>query len=108
VAPVAPPLAETVKSAAVTEDGMYLRDGVVFKVQIAKQGSGRLYAKRLTGNGFEYAPGAINTLRAEHKMTLDQAKEYGKLYGVCCACSRDLTDEKSIAAGIGPVCARKF
>jgi len=107
-APVVAPLAAPVKSTAVTEDGMYLKDGVVFKVQIAKQGSGRLYAKRLGQGGFEYAPGAINTLRAEHKMSLDQAKEYGKLYGVCCQCGKDLTDENSIAAGIGPVCARKF
>jgi len=108
VAPIAAPLAAPVKSTAVTEDGMYLKDGVVFKVQIAKQDSGRLYAKRLGQGGFEYAPGAINTLRAEHKMSLDQAKEYGKLYGVCCQCGKDLTDENSIAAGIGPVCARKF
>lgn len=89
-------------------DGMYMRDGVVYKVQIAKQGSGRLYAKRLTEHGFEYAPGAIRDLRPEHKMTLEQAKEYGRLYGTCCSCGRDLTDEESIANGIGPICAKKF
>ena len=97
--------AQTIESIT---DGMYLKDDVVYKVQIAKQGSGRLYAKILTDSGFEYAPGAMRDLRAEHKMTLDQAKEYGKLYGVCCVCSRDLTDEHSIAAGIGPICAKKF
>jgi hypothetical protein len=89
-------------------DGMYLKDDVVYKVQIAKHGSGRLYAKTLTEHGFEYAPGAIRQLRPEHRMTLDQAKEYGKLYGVCCQCGTELTDETSIANGIGPVCARKF
>jgi hypothetical protein len=107
-ASVAASLAAPVKSTRVTEDGMYLKDGVVFKVQIAKQGSGRLYAKRLTENGFEYAQGAINTLRSEHKMSLEQAKEYGRLYGVCCQCGTELTDENSIAAGIGPICAGKF
>lgn len=98
---------KTVPAEEVT-DGMYLKDGIVYKVQIAKQGSGRLYAKTLTEHGFEYTPGAIRSLRPEHKMSLEQAKEYGKLYGVCCVCSRDLTDEESIAAGIGPVCAKKF
>lgn len=99
----------------VTEDGMYRTpDGDIFKVQIAKQGSGNLYAKKLVldeeskSGSFEYAPGAINTLRAEWKMSLEEAKEFGKLYGVCCKCGRELTDETSIAEGIGPICAGKF
>jgi hypothetical protein len=41
-------------------------------------------------------------------MTLDQAKAFGALYGACCNCGKTLTDERSIEAGIGPVCARKF
>ena len=89
-------------------DGMYLMSGVVYKVQIAKQGSGNLYAKRLTENGFEYAPGIVRKLSVSNRMTLEEAKQYGALYGVCCVCARDLTDENSIAAGIGPVCAGKF
>lgn len=103
--------------AKVTEDGMYLSpEGDVFKVQIAKQGSGNLYAKRLvidpTNTGhpgkFQYEAGLINKIDPAWKMTLEQAKEFGKLYGICCNCGADLTDEKSIEAGIGPVCATKF
>ncbi len=41
-------------------------------------------------------------------MTLEQAQEFGKLYGVCCRCAADLTDEDSIARGMGPVCAGKM
>jgi hypothetical protein len=41
-------------------------------------------------------------------MSLEDGKKYGKLYGVCCVCGRVLTDENSIQAGIGPVCANKF
>jgi hypothetical protein len=94
----------------VTEDGIYRApDGTIYKVQIAKQGSGQLYAKRLhltDGKGtFVYVAGAIHTLRADWRMTLEQAAEFGKLYGVCIRCGRDLTDEESIARGIGPVCA---
>jgi hypothetical protein len=95
------------------QDGMYLKDGVVFKVQYNLSKTG-LYAKRLVQDGhgeahFDYAGSlAKNGLKAEHRMTLAQAKEYGSLYGTCCNCGRTLTDEDSIAAGIGPICAKKF
>lgn len=36
------------------------------------------------------------------------AAEYGKLTGKCCFCNKTLSDEKSTAAGYGPVCAKKF
>ena len=105
-------------------------DGRIFKVQRAVNGSGNLYAKELLTEAvghcggceacdgedlcltydarFEYAAGAMRLLSAETAMSLEQAKTYGALYGTCCACGRTLTDEASIAAGIGPVCAEKF
>lgn len=101
-------------------DGMYLNPetGEIFKVQYAVHGSGKLYAKKLVvwedeGNlpasvSFEYAPGMVYKLRPEWRMTLDQAKEFGALYGTCCVCARTLTKEESIEAGIGPICAGKF
>lgn len=101
----------------VTEDGMYqTKDGSIFKVQVAVNGSGRLYAKKLVPNDdpavndwrFEYAPGALKLLCAEDRLTLDKAKKFGKMYGVCCNCGRTLTDETSIAEGIGPICAGRI
>lgn len=111
---------------AVTEDGMYRNPetGWIFKVQRAVHGSGNLYAKLLVVDQaweraedgtvlvegkahFVYAPGAIKELRAEWRMTLEQRKGFGAMYGVCSDCGRTLTDEKSIAANIGPICARK-
>lgn len=92
------------------EVGMYRVDGVVYKVQMS-QGyygvAGRLYAKRLTDDGFVMAPGAIRKIRVSHRMTLEEAKEYGRIYNVCCVCGRVLTDEKSMAEGIGPRCSGK-
>lgn len=100
------------------EDGFYVYDKIVYKVIVAHHGSGRKYAKRLLSNGkWETARGAITRLRPEHKMTLKQAlataKVYatdvdGELYGRCFVCGRTLTDEESIKANIGPVCAGKF
>jgi hypothetical protein len=98
----------------VTEDGMYRTpDGTIWKVQRAVHGSGQLYAKRLTvepgqTGTFTYEPGAIRRLRPENRMTLEDAKAFGKLYGVCCRCGRTLTDERSIADGIGPDCAGRL
>lgn len=98
--------------ATVTE-GMYRKaDGTIYKVQRAVHGSGNLYAKRLSppdefgGKAkFEYAPGAIRRLSIDERMTLEEAKEWGALYGTCCVCGRTLTNEESIEAGIGPVCS---
>ena len=99
------------KPGAVTETGMYLKDGRAFKVQLS--GSGNLYAKELVEFvenrwHFEYASGAVKNLQASDKMTLEQAQEWGRRYGWCCQCGAELTDPKSIEAGIGPVCAKKF
>jgi hypothetical protein len=39
---------------------------------------------------------------------LEAVQEIGRATGRCCVCSRTLTNEDSIAAGIGPVCAERF
>lgn len=36
------------------------------------------------------------------------AKEYGKKMGRCCFCSLHLDDERSVAEGYGPVCAKNY
>lgn len=102
-----------VVDARIDQDGMYRMDDTIYKVQKAVHGSGRLYAKRLVVDGFgkahfEYAAGIVYRLRNEHRMTLEQAKEFGALYGTCCVCGRTLTREESIEAGIGPVCAGRL
>jgi hypothetical protein len=117
--------AAAASSGQVTEDGMYRTpDDEIYKVQRAVNGSGNLYAKllvkldepiikrgKLTWYEFEYASGAIRKLRPEWKMSLEEAKEWGALYGSCCVCGATLTDDSaggSIEQGIGPVCASKF
>ena len=116
------PEVRTETPAAQVTEGMYRTpDGEIYKVQVAVHGSGRLYAKRLQEldeprelkkgtrtHDFVYEAGALQKLTPEMKMTLEQAKEWGALYGTCCRCGLTLTDEKSIEAGIGPVCGDKF
>lgn len=42
------------------------------------------------------------------KNPITTAAIYGKETGECCFCGRELTDEESVAAGYGPVCAQKW
>jgi hypothetical protein len=115
------PKAQQAPDAEPVTEGMYRKDGQIYKVQRAVHGSGNLYAKRLVAldepvvmktktktHEFEYAPGMVRRLTAEDKMSLEEAKEWGALYGSCCVCGATLTDERSIANGIGPVCGSKF
>jgi len=88
---------------AVLPEGIYFKAGEVYKVK--KSGAGRMYATKLVGTSFVYDMAYIRELAVEDKITLAQAREYGIKYGVCCICGRTLTDEVSVANGIGPVCA---
>jgi hypothetical protein len=117
----------------VAEEGFYARtetvDGqtkrVFYKVQVAHHGSGRPYAKRLevwdegerdaSGKvispadvSWEIARGVVFQLKPEQKLSLEEAAAFGQLYGVCCCCATILTDERSIAEGIGPICKNKL
>lgn len=57
--------------------------------------------------GFEYVRGGIRTLHPSWRLTVEQAKEFGNLYGVCLKCGSELSKEDSIERGMGPVCAGK-
>lgn len=57
--------------------------------------------------GFEYVRGGIRTLHPSWRLTEEQAKEFGDLYGSCIKCGSELTKETSIARGMGDTCAGK-
>ena len=88
--------------------GVYRNESGVYRVVKSKQ-SGNLYAKKLNlaNGGFDYVSGAIYRLRESDRLTLDQARAIGQETGVCIVCGAFLTDPKSVAAGIGPVCAKR-
>lgn len=95
------------RSTPTVDEGMYRVDGETFKVYRTRKGY--LVAKVLTEEGFEYAgQRPLNSIKPEHRMTKEEAAEYGALYGVCINCQRTLTDEVSIAQGFGPICAQYF
>jgi hypothetical protein len=111
-----------VQPAAPVSEGMY-RDpqtDTIWKVVVAVHGSGRLYAQRLVAGTktvgdlaipeghFEYDGGAIRRINPAWRLSLEEAKTLGSLYGFCVRCGATLTDDVSIKAGIGPICAKRF
>lgn len=106
-------------SGDLAEEGFYKVGETFFKVQKAKLGSGRLYAKQLIelprrvdgvleSKGYwDMARGVVYKLKPEDKLSGEQAAEFGQLYGICMFCWSELTDERSIEVGYGPICASK-
>jgi hypothetical protein len=101
--------ATSVTPAAPVTEGFYLNGETVYKVQRAVHGSGNLYAKVFNPDTmkFTYATGGIHKLTAAMKLDDAQSVEFGALYGFCGRCGLPLTDDESIALGIGPVCLGK-
>jgi hypothetical protein len=109
--------------AATVEPGYYTLNDKTYFVTTSK--AGNTYAKLWTipgavvetftmQSGFSktsgkakwvYAPGAIATLAGKSPMTLEEAKKFGHAHGYCIRCGAQLTDPKSVEAGIGPICA---
>lgn len=106
------------QSGALAEEGFYKVGTAYFKVQVAVHGSGRRYAKKLvelperdedgkivSKGRWEMARGVVYRLRKEDLLSAEEAAKFGQLYGMCMYCWRELTDERSIEVGYGPVCA---
>jgi hypothetical protein len=53
-------------------------------------------------------PAMIETLKDIEARGLEAVQEIGRATGVCCVCGRTLTNQSSIEAGIGPICASGF
>jgi hypothetical protein len=95
------------KSVNELDEGMYKVGDDIFKVYRTRE-TDTLVTKTLTEDGFEYTgKRPLKFITTEHRMTLDEAKAYGKVTSTCCVCAAKLTKESSIEAGIGPVCAGK-
>ena len=99
-----------------SKEGVYKTpDGTMWKVKKSKTAE-RLYAKRMnvkTRDGetkidYEYVPGAVYRITDDDQMSLADAKIFGADHGVCCNCGRKLTNEVSVAEGIGPICSGRF
>lgn len=92
--------------------GIHMADGRYYRVQPNKAKT-RVYAFELTVTDGKFSKEYVGRspfalLSGATLLTLAEAAEFGHSYGVCIACGLTLTNPKSVAAGIGPVCAKKF
>lgn len=107
--------AKPVRDWTTADSGIY-RDSehdTIWKVYCAVHGSRKMCAKELvvtrdeddepTGE-FVYRGLAERFIDPAWLMSMEEAKEYGQIYGFCVVCGTTLTDETSIQEGIGPVC----
>lgn len=67
---------------------------------------GFLVAKVWADGAWEYVgKRGLAGLSADTVATAEQAAAFGHVTGACVFCSRELTDERSLTVGYGPVCA---
>jgi hypothetical protein len=100
------------------ENGLYLNtatDTVVklYNTQNDRQGCKHLVVYGDSGS-FEYVKGGVKLAREAfaagnlRALTEAEAQAFGKLHGFCVACALDIDDDRSLAVGYGPVCAKNY
>jgi hypothetical protein len=99
-------LADAYASRPVERPGIFRSTEGTFAVKTNREGT-RMYAKRLCGRSWEYASGVIFRLSESHRMTVEECEALSLYIGSCAWCSRELTAEKSVKRGMGPVCAKR-
>lgn len=100
------------------ENGLYLntvteRIYKLYNTQNDRQGCKVLEVYASHGS-FHYLPGGTKRVAEmvaageARKLTEAEAQAFGKLHGFCVNCTKDLDDERSLAVGYGPTCAKRF
>lgn len=91
--------------------GQYMVNGEHITLKVSKNHGGMLVFEKYAG----YVGGLATAKCAAIAEALDSAEKaqaaciaYAKATGKCGVCNTKLTDPKSIAVGIGPVCAKKY
>lgn len=98
-------LAEPAPAPVELTEGVYVAaDGTVVKVYRTR--NARLAGKVKVGRSFRYQAGAAALAATGHLMTAEEAAAFGKTHGYCVNCAHDLTDDRSVTVGYGPVCAK--
>jgi hypothetical protein len=78
----------------------------IFVKDAAEHGAGKRYGMQRPGQ--KYQGDVEDALRSIMDDPKAAAVAYGQLVGKCAICNRTLEDADSIAAGIGPICAKRF
>ena len=106
--------ADKPKPVKIDEVGAYLLDERVFSIRKG------MHTKRLQVYAYDehtktyhrvpikLEQDVLSRVEPSNRLTLAQAEKYSAHTGKCCHCGRDLTQLKSVAMGMGAVCAKKY
>lgn len=98
----------------ISEVGAYLVDETIYSIrqgQESKKWQVWSYSddvKKYQRNAKEIETEVLNKVEVTNRLTLSQAIKYSAQVGICCHCGRTLTVLKSVAGGIGPICAKRY
>lgn len=96
----------------ITEVGAYLLDGVIYSIRQnseTKRWSVWTYsdvAKKYVRNNDKFS--VLYEVEPKDRLTLELAIKYSAQVGICVHCGRTLTLLKSVAGGMGAICAKKY
>ena len=97
----------------ITEVGAYLLDGTIYSIRQSnesKKWSVWTYsdeAKKYVRND-EVKKEVLKKVEPKDRLTLELAIKYSAQVGICVHCGRTLTLLKSVAGGMGAICAKKY
>ena len=96
----------------VTEVGAYLYEGEIYSLRIGVE-SRKWQVWSYDENAKKYLRNdsllpLLKKIQPANRLTLEQAIKRSVQTGVCCHCGRTLTQLKSVAGGIGPICAKRY
>lgn len=96
--------------AAAAEDGATYRapDGRVFHAYLGQSGRMLLKLWDADADAFGYYGAATRLPAGSVKLSVEEMQAFGRATGTCAICMRHLTDDESVARGIGPVCWGKL
>jgi hypothetical protein len=92
-------------------EGMYTDGKRIIRAYSNREKS-RILAKELIQEdddySFSYLGMAERFVKGMRRMTLDEAKAFGRMTETCCVCGIHLSDPDSQKKGIGPWCEKQF
>lgn len=101
------------KKPTIVDVGAYLYEGVVYSIR-KNQTSGRFVIYTFNDMSKKYQADysatkkLLSKIQPSHRLSLEEAEKYSAHTGLCCHCGRNLTALKSVASGIGQVCAKYY
>ena len=98
----------------ISDVGAYLVDETIYSIRQGSESkkwqvwSYNAEAEKYLRNDKKVEKTILEKVEVTNRLTLEQAIKYSAQVGICVHCGRTLTVLKSVAGGIGPICAKRY